>query len=967
MGKFPGIKIYIFLILLVSAFFIGLNLVAQIEQTPWILRAFLKGEACPNFTDINHLTMKDTCTGLVWARHESPTYKISNDPTPGYNWEQAKNACENLAPAGMFRLPTVAELLTLVKYQCQDPGSCSAMLDRSIVDELPGFSNATYWTIDNFNQPASWTNPQAVPPGKEVRDYKRSVNLLNGKADNPVYNKEMRLNAWCIVNRTPEIVEKKFTSANLQGIANGQQVTGGELKIVYNRNCANDLDCTNAGVGTICETINNKKYCVKYENVSFESPRVVSCNAGYHVEGQNCVVNPTTPTDDCPAPELVALGIGANEIWKGSIFNGHRICVVNSCPDGYHVDFDTFLCVENKRDCFLSASGACKGGDNDGQLCSDDNMCPGGQCINWLVSASQDWNADQGRWEDCRVQACLYDAIPDGAVCKCEAAIRDGYCTTCTGDNHLDIDNNCVSNIGSDCSTDSEIKTWNWQGGLIEGYWECVFQSCKAGYHEEDVPGVCIPNEVACSQSAELDSYGWVLSAKQIWNEIQKQWGSCNALTCAALSILSGSDPTTCECVTSGDYTSNPIVRDRICAYCGNNVLDFDEKCDTGAYYEVVRDENCISDQDCRNLRTSIEIDCIDDSQCQDNTCLDGSCTIQAPKYFNTYCGTADPRKCIEILPKKVPPLYERKIDIVFIFNTNTSSAGQRNYSMSAYATPICAVANQLANTLFDGVYYLDVRFDMILLPECSNPARPVCESGELGTASTPSFEFYKNETDLACNNDSDCLAIEENSYCDTSKNICIFREENAGYYPDPDPRTVDGCREWGPGIIDIITNRQWLDGGLKLIIPVSTQGPLGGTIGESWLGWKDAGYNFLTNKVIPSAQDNQVMISPIYLESSPSDSVETAINNLASQTGGAALYSLGNTQEAIDAAVSALLSPALIQKGPICDDITGDGIMDCVWTPDCSALAITETACNDLNFMFCSWDAEDNICRNSF
>jgi len=245
------LKIYIILILLVSLTFIGYNILAQVEETPSVLRKYINVTECPKFMDVNDLTMKDSCTGLVWARHELPTFSTAGDATPGYNWQEARSACENLSPANMFRLPTVEELLSLVIYKCNESG-CLAGADiaKDSYGKKPIFSEGIYWTISDFNEPAS---VRTLPGGKVERDYKRSVNLVKGEVDNPVFGKEVRLNAWCIVNRNPEILEKQFVSASTGSIANGTQSTGGSLKTIYHRECKVPEDCSVIGADA-CES-----------------------------------------------------------------------------------------------------------------------------------------------------------------------------------------------------------------------------------------------------------------------------------------------------------------------------------------------------------------------------------------------------------------------------------------------------------------------------------------------------------------------------------------------------------------------------------------------------------------------------------------------------------------------------------------------------------------------------------------
>ncbi|MCX6743223.1 MAG: DUF4215 domain-containing protein, partial [Candidatus Parcubacteria bacterium] len=241
-------RIYIFLILLVSLAFISLNILAEVEETPTDLKNFLKNEGCPKLADVTELTFKDACTGLVWARNELPTFNEANDPNPGYSWQEAETACATLAPAGLFRLPTVEESLTLINYVCTGT-TCKAKSNIAMVkNNDPAFANGIYWTSSDFNEPETDTNVNANPPGNAGRDYKRSVNLLTGVVDSPVFGQDMRLNAWCVVERNPGVVEKKFTATT----ASGNQVTGGTLKTIYHRECVDASECSLIGA-TACE------------------------------------------------------------------------------------------------------------------------------------------------------------------------------------------------------------------------------------------------------------------------------------------------------------------------------------------------------------------------------------------------------------------------------------------------------------------------------------------------------------------------------------------------------------------------------------------------------------------------------------------------------------------------------------------------------------------------------------------
>jgi|GEM_PF-4146374 len=501
--KISWFKIYICLIIATSVALLGFNLwAATVGTGDLIIRQYIKGQNCPQFgpdtpatADMNALTMKDTCTGLVWVRHELSTYHGASQP--GYTWDEAATGCANLEPKGMFRLPSTDELLSLVKYQCSG-STCGATLGTPEADGKPFFSNGTYWSRNDFNEPANWTDLNRIPPGNPQRDYKRSVNLLNGKVDSPVYNKLMKLNAWCLVDKTPEIIEKKFTNVTLAG----NRITGGNLEIVYNRKCTTNIN--NIECAALANSTCANGYCTVEQNqtISATSPNsLASCDVNQHAEGNSCVANPTGTSASCPPPQPP--GVTAYQLWKGNTFNGYNICVLNSCGDpiANHIDKDSFVCVSNNRDCQPALI--------------DPN--------NWTISSLQIWDNANSAWGPCHATQCTYNAQPTenastpvvgDLTCQCGAAnsqAREGVCTTCLGDYHYETlalpvgkdltrDNclaasgtwtgsacvTCTPNTGVDCSTKWCLPT---SGGLTGcfGDNDCVAALgsdyvCKTGW-----------------------------------------------------------------------------------------------------------------------------------------------------------------------------------------------------------------------------------------------------------------------------------------------------------------------------------------------------------------------------------------------------------------------------------------------------------------------------------------------------
>jgi hypothetical protein len=414
---------------------------------------------------------------------------------PGYTWHEAYDSCTGFMTdindsQPFFRLPTVEELLTLVKYQC-DGSACLASIEPSIIaDGRPFFSGGVYWTINDFNEPDHWINPDAEPiPGNPQRDYKRSVNLLTGEVDTPVFSELFRLSTWCIVDRNPEVVEKKFTDVTTVPITNGQAATGGTLKTVYNRKCQENDDCTTANVGTTCEDIPDRgKLCVKYDNYDSSNmeAKAIGCTEatpGYHIENNTCVLNPSFPYSECqggennkdrctadgqcpggtcvtacPSPEIEALGIPAYEAWKGSVFNGNRICRIDNCG----------LCSEGTEACTTDAdcsSGTCINDshrDPDSENCIPNKRpCYKEDLNGWTLSFVEDWNSGAQSWGECRADNCTFDAVLSGdpLSCECVGTVLEDVCIDFDpAEYHYEINFDYDNQV--DCLV-SEARAWD--------------------------------------------------------------------------------------------------------------------------------------------------------------------------------------------------------------------------------------------------------------------------------------------------------------------------------------------------------------------------------------------------------------------------------------------------------------------------------------------------------------------------
>lgn len=387
MNNIKWFKVFIICLVVITLGFLSWQLIAQIETINTV-KTFLQGSpSCPNLVvmdgtvipnaaEVVDLTMKDTCTGLVWMRRPLPNDRSSaaaeDDVPPGYTWAMAKSDCEaiKLSTDGpsLFRLPTVEELMSLVKIQCPNNipsntnNNCTILSDYfpadiTVTDRT--FATGYFWAINDFNEAPSWKTDNAG------RDYKRSVNLLTGQADSPVFGKDVRLNAWCIVDRQPEIIERKFTSVSSQilndGIQDtGVQVTGGSLQTVYNRKCivpATD-DCSSKWTGASCDATSG--YCSKTETIDLaaQDNLVAVCNSGYHVEGSICVLNTAEQNcgnsriDNTPTEEACDDGV----FYNGKTGQCNSTC--SGCVDAnFHLADNK--CVPNCGDGNVNSSEVC--------------------------------------------------------------------------------------------------------------------------------------------------------------------------------------------------------------------------------------------------------------------------------------------------------------------------------------------------------------------------------------------------------------------------------------------------------------------------------------------------------------------------------------------------------------------------------------------------------------------------------
>jgi hypothetical protein len=513
MKNYPWFKIYLVLIIIVSLAFISVNILAQVEQTPEDLKAYIKEGNCPYFVEVNELTMKDQCTGLVWARKELPSYH--GTANPGYSWDEAKNDCDNYMKAdldgngsaeSLFRLPTVEELLSLIKYKC-DASSCGASLDLDLNNDgqsdylKPFFSNGFYWSINDYNEPAYYRDPNAKPtPGSAARDYKRSVNLLNGEVDSPVFGINMRLNAWCVMDRKPEIKERKFVAVSTSAGATGITASGGQIKTIYNRRCVSfDPDCKNS----YCTAGANLNKPCNPAQAAIDCPggTCKTVTIGNACESGYCVDNPSSNNFNFAVPQIVSCNKSACSNDATKQCNTILDCGGQACNTGYHNVNNS--CVMDKTSP-VTGCGLKKCSNNPDKICAGDGDCPGGLCKyqGYQVWKGNDFNG---------YNVCILDICPNGQ--------------------HQDPSTFlCVSNF-SDCT-------------LYNGACDLNNAAC-------DLTATCDPATAGACKN-------WVLHAQRTWDVSKGDWGACQADQC----LFDAEPGASCAC------PSPKTVRDGYCTKC---------------------------------------------------------------------------------------------------------------------------------------------------------------------------------------------------------------------------------------------------------------------------------------------------------------------------------------------------------------------------------------------------------------
>jgi len=172
--------------------------------------------------------VQDRCTGIFWAAQDEPVDVDGTKANLGYDWTEANTACSGKLGAA-FRLPTVDELLTLVNLPCVNSANsecstaeiqagtcaCSPIADDGAFgtngQPYNYFANGSYWTATQYISNIRYANVN----GSNNYDLAKSVNLLEGKVDDPVISKNISLNVRCVFNKEPWV--KGITSVSKSG------------------------------------------------------------------------------------------------------------------------------------------------------------------------------------------------------------------------------------------------------------------------------------------------------------------------------------------------------------------------------------------------------------------------------------------------------------------------------------------------------------------------------------------------------------------------------------------------------------------------------------------------------------------------------------------------------------------------------------------------------------------------------
>lgn len=429
----------------------GLAIVhAQVEQGRALGDFLLKKNAdCPRFSSITRYTMTDDCTGLTWSRQQQPTvWQDASGTHSGYTREESATICAVLAPAGMFRLPTTEELLTLVPSRCSS-GDCAVgsplvVRDgRDGADTLVGppspylsdsFANGLFWASSGYATNAA---------------YGRTVNLRTGAVDSPVFGSQLRMNAWCIVNKTPELYARSIGEDGL--VTTIYQRTCSTTETDPQKQCAAFIPGTSCVAGR-CQatgpTISRTMSCSP--GVSADGD--IYHQGGNHIEGGACVPNGSPSCSSVtPAPRALY-----RNVWIGNQVNGFRSCTFVGCesdtlnngctmtpgPGATCADADDYTVMRDASGGYILDSAARPQCEPRYQTVTNGTTIDVGylplattrdrQCLGAMLTCA---------WTPWRATGCVANAVDIGDSCRCtgDAAIgtANQYVRTESGSTHV--------------------------------------------------------------------------------------------------------------------------------------------------------------------------------------------------------------------------------------------------------------------------------------------------------------------------------------------------------------------------------------------------------------------------------------------------------------------------------------------------------------------------------------------------
>lgn len=416
---------------------------------------------CPQLKSVTTASgttvLKDACTGTYWYSMDLPILD-KNDKFKGYTWAEAKTACDNLATADLsgtkvniFRLPTVDELLTLVKMPCTDANACSPLTDFTskltdnttpvttnfnhfLKKQNKTLGNGSYWAANEFS---------AETAG--------SVNLQIGMVNNPVLGKGAQLNVRCIY-KAPD----NMNVGNLD--EPGDQIYWSTLPTPH------DATTVNVGAGV---TVNASKYKINYRS--------------------------NIQTATCPAP-FTGAPSGSSQCTAVSADTDQRL--IFSC--GNNKPYRRMICDNTVNAGTPSVSECVTDGDCSGRCIPDVNFPIGCKDPTACFAGStfyESKTADSGRIGYCENEPgrdCRIGQSPSDCVNAANCLVPNGIChndtsKSCTLDadcagSTCDAQGECLNEKNHVCpALKNKICVNDSDGVAVNPLKDCLSAACDAG------------------------------------------------------------------------------------------------------------------------------------------------------------------------------------------------------------------------------------------------------------------------------------------------------------------------------------------------------------------------------------------------------------------------------------------------------------------------------------------------------